>query len=85
MVVPNAPSRATVEAAKDDLADLNGVESVAIRPPLEHEYGTRRLVSVVVAGGRDRVPPRVLGTLHQYDLGIADVSPQGDRLIVAAV
>ena len=85
MVVPNAPSRATVETAKRELADLDGVESVAIRPPLEHEYGNRRLVSVVLAGERHRVPPRVLATLHQYDLGIADVSPQGDRLIVAAV
>ena len=85
MVAPNAPSRATVETAKRQLADLDGVESVGVRAPLGHEYGNRRLVSVVLAGERHRVPPRVLATLHQYDLGIADVSPQGDRLIVAAV
>ena len=85
MVAPNAPSRATVETAKRELADLDGVESVGVRAPLGHEYGNRRLVSVVLAGERHRVPPRVLATLLQYDLGIADVSPQGDRLIVAAV
>jgi len=47
------------------------------------EYG-RPVVSVVIEPSEETVPPRVLGRLHEHDLGIADVSRQGTHLIVRA-
>jgi hypothetical protein len=85
MTAPNAPSRATVETAVEDLTHLPGVASVAIRAPPEHDHGHRFCVSVLFEPGHGRVPPRLCRAIARYDLGIADVSPQGDQLIVAAV
>ena len=76
------PNHATVVDARDALVTLPGVESAAILPATA---GRPRQVSIVLAPGYDRAPPRVLSALVDHDLGVADVSPQGDRLIVAAV
>ena len=79
-----APSLTTVEAARDALVDVPDVESVALLPAGKHRPGTRR-VSIVLPPGYDRVPPRVLRCVAEHDLGVADVSRQGEQLIVAAV
>lgn len=81
----DSPALRTAEAAKDALAELPGVESVAIRPAGDHEYGERRLVSIVTPAQYDRVPPRILRCLTEYDLGVADVSTQGEQYVIAAV
>ena len=44
----------------------------------------RAIVSVVLNAEIETAPPRVLRRLINHDLGVRDVSPQGEHLIVRA-
>lgn len=74
-----------VADARDALLELPGVHAVSITEWSERATHHQRALEVTLNEGYHRAPPRVLRALTQHDLGIADVSPQGDRLVVAAV
>ena len=68
---------------KTDLKALPGVVGVTVSTA-NPGVGERRTVRVTLAEGYFRVPPRVLRALTDRDLGIVDVSPQGDQRVVLA-
>lgn len=78
MTAPGKPTHAVFIRARAAVVDLPGVESAAVMP--EGDGHAERL-SVVLPRGYDRVPPRVLRTLAEHDLGIADVTPQAEYLV----
>jgi hypothetical protein len=69
---------------KMDLQPLDGVIGVVISTS-NPGVGERRTVRVTLAAGYIRVPPKVMRTLTDRDLGVADVSRQGDHLELLAV
>jgi hypothetical protein len=69
---------------KMDLQPLDGVIGVVISTS-NPGVGERRSVRVTLAAGYIRVPPKVMRTLTDRDLGVADVSRQGDHLELLAV
>jgi len=63
------------EAAAADLRALPGVVAVDV---LDRDPRIQRpLVEVVVGPGYERVPPRVLRTIADHDLGVRRTVPQG--------
>jgi hypothetical protein len=68
---------------KTDLMALPGVTAVTVsmsNPNLRE----RRTVRVTLDEGYFRIPPRILRTLTERDLGVVDVSPQGNQRVVLA-
>ena len=68
---------------KTDLMGLPGVEAVTVSMS-NPNVRERRTVRVTLAEGYVRVPPRVLRTLTDRDLGVVDVSRQGTQRVVLA-
>ena len=68
---------------KTDLKALPGVTAVTVSMS-NPNVRERRTVRVTLDEGYFRVPPRVLRTLTERDLGVVDVSPQGEQRIVLA-
>jgi hypothetical protein len=68
---------------KTDLMGLPGVTAVTVSMS-NPNVRERRTVRVTLDEGYFRVPPRVLRCLTERDLGVVDVSPQGDQRVVLA-
>ena len=66
-----------------DLRALPGVRDVTITHA-DVRHDERRTVEVFLPEQYDRVPPRVLGTLYDYDAGLAEVTPQGGFVVAVA-
>lgn len=75
---------ADAERTTDALADLPGVASATVRRD-DPRYNTNHTIEAILPAGYDRVPPRVLRCFAEHDYGLADVSPQGARLVLAAI
>lgn len=76
---------ADLRDAADVLAALPGViDPVTVQPDPQLDAFT---VEITVGPSYDRVPPRVLRTLAEHDLGIHDVTTRGEPVhhIVHAV
>ena len=68
---------------KTDLMGLPGVEAVTVSMS-NPNVRERRTVRVTLAEGYFRAPPRLIRCLADRDLGVVDVSPQGNQRVVLA-
>jgi len=57
------------QAAADALEALPGVEATDVYEPGQHPQLDRGCIEVVVSPG-ERIPPRVLATICEHDLGL---------------
>jgi len=79
----DAPDAATVDAAAAACREFAIVVDAAVTHS-DPRQGGRRTVEILLADDCVRVPPRVLKTLYDHDLGIADTTPQGGFLVAVA-
>jgi len=75
----NAPDH--YHLAADTLAELDAVTTATVTDSDEH---AAPVVEVVIEPTEETVPPAVYHALGAYQLGIADVTPQGTHLLVTA-
>jgi hypothetical protein len=80
------PTVEECEAAAADLRLLGGVEAVDVIERDPRFARDRPAVEVTVTGTYERVPPQVLRTLAEHDLGLwaADPRAGGDAFTVVA-
>ena len=75
----NAPDH--YHLAADTLAELDAVTTATVTNSAAH---AAPVVEVVIEPTEETVPPEVYHALGAYQLGIADVTPQGTHLLVTA-
>ena len=79
----DALTAAGAERLAAALRELPGVRDVTITHD-DPRHDERRTVEVFLPEQYDRVPPRVLSTLYDYDAGLADVTPQAGFVVAVA-
>lgn len=65
-------------AAMVTLSGVPAVVSVELVDPVYHKHGFDPTLELVLGSEQGRVSPRVLRILASYDLGVVDVTPQGE-------
>jgi len=81
--MPDRPPHRHYDECAGAIRELPSVVSVD-QIDTDTRHGGRPTVEVVLSTDLVRVPPRVLRTVVEYDLGIADVTPQGGFLTIVA-
>ena len=85
MVMPEMVSKTEYDRAAEDLLGLAGVRAADVldRDP----RADRPLLELTVGPGYLRVPPRVLRSIANHDLGVRSIQPQGanGHLIVEVI
>jgi len=72
------PEMVDVQQYRDVATALRGLPGVVAVDVMERDPRIQRpLVEVVVGPGYERVPPRVLRTIADHDLGVRRTVPQG--------